>query len=373
MDLKVPRQSILSAVEAAARAASGNQVMPVLGAVLLSASDRRLSVRGTRLDTEIEAATDTETAASGAVALPAALLRQILSSLAGEWVHLSTGDSGMAHITDGTTHFELAVIPQDDFPTPLRPASPPFRTTLPARSLAESIRRVLHAASKEDHRPHIAGVRLVITPGTGTVVATDGARLAIATFPVEEADAQEPYAFTISSKTASDLATLLDSEHTVLLTASQEVAEFEASLRLSTRLIPHPYPVWSDIVQRASDNPTRITAPASTLLSAVKLAALTAGSDARTVTLDIREQHVTLSSETYELGRSTVPLDATVEGPPAHVHLNSTYLIQALTACREAVVTVAVGAPTTPVLIQLQDGTYTEVIAPVRPTWHIED
>lgn len=377
MDLKVSRQSILSAVEAASRAASNNQIMPVLGAVLLSASDRRLSVRGTRLDTEVEAAIDADIVAGGAVALPATLLRQILSSLAGEWVHLSAGGSGMAHITDGTTHFDLAVVPPDDFPKPLHPASPSLQTRLPAGNLAEAIRRVLHAASKEDNRPNIAGVRLIIAPGGATAVATDGARLAIATLPAEEADAQEPYAFTIPSKTASDLATLLDAENTVLLTASQEVAEFEASLRLSTRTLPHPYPAWSDVVQRASENPTRITAPAATILSAVKLAALTAGSEVRTatlnirsevraVTLDIRERNVTLSSETPELGRSTVPLEATVDGPPARVHLNSTYLVQALTACREAVVTIAVGTPNTPVLVQVQDGIYTEVIAPIR-------
>jgi DNA polymerase-3 subunit beta len=73
--------SLLPALRAAARAVSPRATMPILGTVLLRASEARLHITATDLEIGLETGCDAEIAEPGAIALPARLLAEIVASL----------------------------------------------------------------------------------------------------------------------------------------------------------------------------------------------------------------------------------------------------------------------------------------------------
>jgi DNA polymerase-3 subunit beta len=352
------------AAAAAARASARNPIVPATGAALLTAGDSLVSLRTTRLDTEIEVSIPASVTEPGAVGLPARLLEEILSSLDAEEVAISTA-GGLAELRGGSTRFELATVPPQDFPVPLLPPNDAPVLQADAAALCRALRRVLHAASTDETRPALCGVRVAHDGNRISLAATDGSRLAIVTLEAPEA---QPAAFTLPLKAASDVAALFDRPDALEIQASGEVARFTVpGLRLSARLATGAFPSYSEIVQRASENETTLSVRADELLTATRLAAVTARDDWRTVTLQVEEGTLTIAASSEDLGASTVPLPVEASGRlPATVSLNSSYLQEALRACGPDRVTLLIGTPTSPVLIRSADGAYTELIAPVR-------
>src|SRR4030095_16932069 len=81
-----------------------------------------------------------------------------------------------ATVRCGSSRFRIAGLPQEDFPALAEPKSPLAK--IPAEVLAKLITRTIFAISTEDSKFTLSGALLLIKPGSITMVATDGHRLA---------------------------------------------------------------------------------------------------------------------------------------------------------------------------------------------------
>jgi DNA polymerase-3 subunit beta len=94
---------------------------------------------------------------------------------------LVTGDSGRLSVSAGNIRFELACLPQDDFPQ-MSPGTLPHRFRLGASDLIALIERTRFAISTEETRFYLNGIYLHAAKDgkqeSLRAVATDGHRLA---------------------------------------------------------------------------------------------------------------------------------------------------------------------------------------------------
>src|SRR5262249_61264762 len=88
-------------------------------------------------------------------------------------------------VTCGASRFRIAGLPQEDFPALPQPKGTPIRIT--SNVLSKLIARTIFAISTEDSKYTLSGALLVLKPGSVTMVATDGHRLA----HVEKSEALE--------------------------------------------------------------------------------------------------------------------------------------------------------------------------------------
>jgi DNA polymerase-3 subunit beta len=365
MRLTVDRIHARDAVESVSRASAST--MPILDGILLDASGDTITFRCSNLEAEIETTIPARVDHPGRTVAPSKLLRAILANSDADELSISC-DQGLVTIRSGRAEFELATMPANDFPPAL---SPPGTTCaeLRAADLSQGISRVLHAVSTERARPALTGVRIILSGSTVTLAATDGARLAITSFPAHTAP-ESPTAFTVPAGPAQWLRRLADQpDDLVRLQAGDQVAQFHtARTRLSTRLLDPRFPAFSHILQRASEASIAVSDRRDALISAVRLATLAASRDSKTVLLEVREDVVVFSAREAAVSKAESQVWTTaISGKelPIQVALNGSYLAEALSQCSDTV-TLMIESPSSPILIRSGDGRFDEVLAPVR-------
>jgi DNA polymerase-3 subunit beta len=355
-------------LQTAARHAPHRSTVPYLSGVLLTTGEESVTVRATDLETDVRISMPANVSQPGKCLVPAKLLMEIMASLEGEEANLKATEAEL-HISSGSARFALACMDPSDFPAPLG-AEPGVVLQADAGALRGALSRVLHAAGRDETRPSLKGVRLVLSGATLQLAATDGARLATVTVPVIVSDPPDAQAaVTLPSAGAAAIAHEMPGQ-TVRIGVASEVATAESDdLVLATRLVPGSYPEFSQVIQKSLQNPTQVHAPTQELVRATELALITARSEGRLVYLHISPEGVRLESSTQEVGQTTIPIpNATCPETTVRIALNGLYFLQALRAVRDEATSLLVKDPLSPILVRGASGTdtYAEVLAPLR-------
>ena len=109
--------------------------------------------------------------------LPAKRLYEIVRALPDKEIKFKRGEANWVTVTCGSSRFRIAGLPQEDFPA-LPEAQGRHRESIPADVLSKLITRTIFAISTEDSKYTLSGALLLLKPGSITMVATDGHRLA---------------------------------------------------------------------------------------------------------------------------------------------------------------------------------------------------
>src|ERR1051325_1404529 len=159
--------------------------IPILANVLMRAESGELGIIATDLEIGLKSVCVSKTTEPGTITLPAKRLFEIVRALPDKEIRFKRGEANWVSVTCGTSRFRIAGLPQEDFP-----ALPEAKTTvgkIPADVLAKLISRTIFAISTEDSKYTLSGALLLLKPGSITMVATDGHRLA----HVEKSEALE--------------------------------------------------------------------------------------------------------------------------------------------------------------------------------------
>src|SRR6059036_981191 len=150
--------------------------IPILANVLLHAEGGELRIAATDLETGLKSMCASKTTVPGTITLPAKRLYEIVRALPDKEIKFKRGEANWVTVTCGTSRFRIAGLPQDDFPT--LPETKSNVGRIPADVLAKVFSRTICAISTEDSKYTLSGALLVLKPGSITMVATDGHRLA---------------------------------------------------------------------------------------------------------------------------------------------------------------------------------------------------
>src|SRR5438067_10315554 len=150
--------------------------IPILANVLVRAEGGELKIAATDLEIGLKSVCVSKTTVPGTVTLPAKRLYEIVRALPDKEIKFKRGEANWVTITCGTSRFRIAGLPQDDFPA--LPETKSNVGKIPAGVLAKVISRTICAISTEDSKYTLSGALLLLKPGSITMVATDGHRLA---------------------------------------------------------------------------------------------------------------------------------------------------------------------------------------------------
>src|SRR5688572_13419194 len=159
--------------------------IPILANVLVRAEGGELRIAATDLEIGLKSVCVSKTTVPGTITLPAKRLFEIVRALPDKEIKFKRGEANWVSVTCGTSRFRIAGLPQEDFPSLPEPKA--VTGKIPADVLAKLITRTIFAISTEDSKYTLSGALLLLKPGSITMVATDGHRLA----HVEKSEALE--------------------------------------------------------------------------------------------------------------------------------------------------------------------------------------
>src|SRR6478672_7338051 len=150
--------------------------IPILANVLVHAEGGELRIAATDLEIGLKSVCVSKTTVPGTITLPAKRLYEIVRAVPDKEIKFKRGEANWVTVTCGSSRFRIAGLPQEDFPA--LPEAKAVVAKIPAEVLSKLMLRTIFAISSEDSKYTLSGALLLLKPGSITMVATDGHRLA---------------------------------------------------------------------------------------------------------------------------------------------------------------------------------------------------
>jgi hypothetical protein len=236
---------------------------------------------------------------AGSSTVPATRLHDLLRNLpaGGQVVLEHPSREPHAKLACGRTRVSLPTLPPGDFPLMTAEGAAAGGPIAPA-ALARLFETTRHAISGEATRYYLCGAYLHVVEVGGErllrVVATDGARLALAEIPAPDGFETLPPVI-VPTKAVDEITKLLAGEADAeLRTSAAKVVLDVGSNRLVSKVLDGSYPEYARVIPR--DNPRRLRVDVGALASALKRAAVLADDKSRSIRFSISPGQLALSA-----------------------------------------------------------------------------
>ena len=227
------------------------------------------------------------------------------------------------------------------------------------------IEKTIYAVSQDDKKPAHTGELFVIEPGSLTVVALDGYRLAIIQRDVE---CTRDIRIIIPSKTLQELLKIMGgADEDVKIDANRRYVVFTTNgYTIMSRLIEGDFLNYESVIPK--DKKTRITVDCKTFIDTIERASLIITERLKNpLRISFTENKITVRCQT-PLGKVVdefAPVEMT--GDPVEIGFNNRYLLDALRYSKCEKMVLEINGPLSPVKILPENGKdFIYLVLPVR-------
>ena len=316
MRFRTSRDTLLRPLRVATGVVERRQTLPVLGNLLVEASDDGLTLRGTDLEVEIVArlTSGIDVEQTGSTTIPAHKLTDIWQSLPdGTDVSVAL-EQDRAVVRSGRSRFALATIPAAEFPTErstgdladaasaddASAGEEEVDIVLPRADMHKLLERTKFAMANGDPRYFLNGLLLELTSHSLRAAASDGHRMALCTLDGGAAGLQDRERAIIPRKSVQDLERLIgDSDEDVRLAVGKtRLKASQGDFTLTTKLVDGPYPDVDRLIPRNTDH--SVTGDRETLRQALHRAAILSNDRAPEVRLTMDGELLTIRATNPE-------------------------------------------------------------------------
>ena len=359
------------------RAISSKTTIPILTGVKLVVTDDQLVLTGSNSDITIQstlAASEGQLGLvveePGAIVLQARLFNEIVKKLPAETVTLEVKTGFLTTITSGPAEFKINGQDANNYPK-LPELESDKTVQLAPDLLREVIDQTRIAVSKQESRPILTGIHVLLAQDQLTAIATDSHRLAQrkVTLPAPVAAAAD---VVIPGVSMTELARMIPDQKDpidLLIAENQVLFKFGHTLFYS-RLLEGKYPDTSRLIPETSE--TDLTIDANVLLAAISRASLLSHQGRNNVvklTIDPTQELVKISGDSADVGNveEELQFDA-ITGQELAISFNPDYMGDALKSFGGVKVKLAFTSPLRPFTLVPVDGqaNFVQLIAPVR-------
>jgi len=350
MKLIVSQSDLSTNLALVSRAVPSKPTHPVLGCIHAIASQENQTMTLTSFDLSlgIKVTFAAQVKEGGALALPAALIKEVISRLPDGELNLSVkDDEGFLTliIKPSKGKYEVRALEADEYPE--LPEAGGESVEIGTASLIEGLRGTIFSSSTDETKQVLTGVRITIDANSMEFAATDGHRLSVISCS-NECD-RNPMALTIPSKALKELLTLLGKDDSVKVRLDDGQAVFELDNKvLTTRTLQGDYPQYQQLMPKQFSR--MITCDRRHLISVCERVSLLA-TDKAIVKFTISDEGIELSSENSS-GRGRETVSATVSGDAIVMAFNSKYLLEGLKNMPGQEVTIRINEPLLPVIFE---------------------
>ena len=329
MKFRSERDALAEALNTAARAVSARASNPVLSGLMITCEGNQLTVIGTDLDLSIRVDLEVIGVADGSAVVPARLSSDIVRALEPGAVTFDAKDD-QVEISASKSSLELRCFPTVEFPAVAQAAAP--STTIEAAVIADALRQVNRAASKDDTRPILNAVLFTKQDEHVRLVATDSYRLALRDLP--EVTASLPDDLLVPERALKEIArvsaTLPEGASVGISVTDAEVGFTVGNATITTRKLEGSYPDYRQLIP--DTYPNALHAGKETLLAALRRVKLMTADQTTPVKLQLRPGGVDLSVVAPERGEAKESVDGDFVGEETTIAFNPAYLIDGIEA-----------------------------------------
>jgi len=364
MKVSIARGELLDALSSVSRGLSSRTTLPILSGIHLSAQGETVAFQATDLEVSIRTICKARVDASGQSVVPGRLLTDIVRSLPEAAVTIDTTSPGTASITCGQSSFNVKTLAPEDYPK-FPDVAAEGTVSLPAETFSHVVHQVSRSVSRDETRPILTGMLVVVEGGILRMVATDSYRLCVREVPVE--GVPEDIELVIPGKALEDVAKLVSSAESVSLGVAENQVIFTfGDTTFISRRIEGSFPNYRQLLPK--EHTTRAVVDRAELLEAVKRVSLMAQHSAPLrVKIAAAEHTLTLSAATQDVGEASEDIQVTPEGEDVEIAFNHGYLLDGVSVAEGDTIALEVTSPLKPGVLKATDSEdFVYLLMPVR-------
>ena len=364
MKFECEKSLLASAIEGVSRAITNRSAIPVLEGIYLKAEGFNLTLTGYDMEMGITTTIECNVLVPGETVLEAKLLLSMVSRMPAGDVHIELTDEGQAIISGGVAEFEIPAMNASDYPS-LPVTGADNTMTIPTSMMRDLIEKTIYAVSQDDKKPAHTGELFVIEPGSLTIVALDGYRLAIIQRDVE---CTRDIRIIIPAKTLQELLKIMGGpDDPVKIDANRRYVVFTTNgYTIMSRLIEGDFLNYESVIPK--DKKTRVTVDCKTFISTIERASLIITERLKNpLRITFAEDKITVRCQT-PLGKVVDEFPpVAMTGDPVEIGFNNRYLLDAMRYSKCERMVLEINGPLSPVKILPEDGKdFIYLVLPVR-------
>ncbi|MEN6571176.1 MAG: DNA polymerase III subunit beta [Anaerolineaceae bacterium] len=373
MKVTVTQQNLAHGLSVVARAVSPRSTLPVLANVLIATDEGRLRLSATNLELGITSWIPAQIQEEGSITVPARTFSDLITTFPPEAVILSldTRTQTLNVVCNSSVHDIKGIDAQDFPPVPVPDLAE--GSDLDLVDFKEMIQQVAFAASADEARPVLQGVKLEGSESQITLAATDGFRISVRKEMLAN-PARQSFSIIIPARAMNELARIAgDEDKTVTMVIPHgrgQVIFHLKNAELVSQLIDGNFPDYRAIIPRSYKTRALVSTP--TFLKACKQAEIIAREGNNVVRLNIMPQEggpgkIEINAQTEETGKSDIQIESAIEGNGLLIAFNVRFLREVLEVVGTPNITLEVNANNTPGVIRpVGNDNFVHVIMPMH-------
>jgi DNA polymerase III subunit beta len=366
MQFSTTKERILDSMQHIERVAGKQKDLPILSCVLLSISEKDLTLRATNLEVGVEYTVGVQDSEDGVVAVPAQVFSQIVASAPSGATVFCQQKENIFVVKIGKSVARIAIHNSDDFPV-IPQVEDPKEVRVSASALTHVLKSTMSYTSTSTIKPELASVFVYIDGTELVAAATDSFRLAEKRVGGLSNTEFEP--FLIPARSVQDLLHVLEGEKGDVLIArnNHQFAIVRSGIYATFRLTQGNFPAYEQVI------PKEFMLSATVLVAdferTLKKQAIFLDKFYKTI-LHVSKENGALVIDTKNdaVGDSHDEIPATVEGEgEVSVSFNHRYILDALTHMPTDSCTLKFAKNSGPLLVvPVGEGSYTYMVMPMN-------
>lgn len=337
------------------RVITGRGQLPVLSNVLIEATKGGLILSGTNLDLGMRVSLGGKIEDEGSLTVPAKTLTEFINSLSFESVEMTTlGDK--LKLVSGKQQATMTGIPAPEFPIiPKMGKSKEKSFVFSHQIISEIATSIAYAASGDESRPVLTGVRFSVFNNQLLVVATDGFRLAKKTIKIDNATMLGE-GLILPARTIVELSRLVEnSQDEVSMTwipENNQVIFGLGEIELVSRVLQGNFPDTEKIIPK--DFKTELTIDREELLKDLRAAGIFARENSNIVRFKVQGSRLNISAVASSVGENESEIEIEKEGEDLELAFNFKFLLDFLNSVVGERITIRLNEPTSAAVLGIE-------------------
>lgn len=364
------QENLIKGLSSVSRVVSSKGSLPILSNILLQIDSGRLKLTATDLETSVVTWVGVKVEDEGSITVPAKLLIDLVRSLPGGQLVLSSNESQILNIESNGSNFNINGMSGAEFPS-----LPQIKGNIAfdiedSTAFSTALNQVVFVCARDESRPLLTGALVVVSSDGLILAATDGFRLSEKNIG-SIGDSVSNLSVVVPSKALVEVSRLISSQEGLLRV---EIAENEnqiifrlEDLEIYSRLIEGTFPDYKAIVP--TEFTTTVVVNTEELLRAVRLTSIFAQGGSNILKLEVYPDKGTLKllADTQEVGAGETPVQVKATGVQNQIAFNAQYLIDCLNNLEGDEVEISLGESLKPALFKSTTSSdFYHIIMPVR-------
>lgn len=377
MKFTINRPAFINQLNNVLRAISSKTTIPILTGLKMVVTDHSVILTGSDADITIESTLDAADSSyglsieePGAIVLPARFFNEVIKKLPDKQATIEVFNGLQVRITSGTAEFTINGQDANNYPH-LPEVESENTVELASDMLREVIDQTRIAVSKQESRPILTGIHVMLNNGILTAVATDSHRLAQRKVELPETAGLD-FDIVLPGVSMTELAKMISDEKDgvkMQITENQALFIF-GNTHFYSRLLEGNYPETSRLIPETSD--TRLEITASDLLASIERASLLSHESRNNVvklTVNPENKIATVSGTSADVGNVEEEINADqIVGNPLEISFNPDYMRDALKSFGQTKILISFTTALRPfTLVPTEEkANFVQLITPVR-------